>query len=141
TALDEEDPAILADLLEQATGSLIAATRKHGPDASCPYYVAFGGELTVGVLNAILINEYLLHGADMAAAVGRDWSCPESAAEIPFAIQAPIVVPYFFDSSAAGALDGSFALDTPRVRLGYRVRSGNIEALAEETEYDCSITG
>ena len=141
TALDEDDPAILADLLEQATGTLIAASREHGPDDSCPYYAAFGGQLTVGALSAIQINEYLLHWADMAAAVGREWPCPESAAEIPFAIQVPIVVPFFFDSSAAGALDASFALDTPKMRLGYRVRSGNIEALAEETDYDCSIAG
>lgn len=69
TALDEDDPTILADLLEQATGSLIAASREHGPDAFCPCYAVFGGQQSVGFLNAIQINEYLLHWADMASAV------------------------------------------------------------------------
>jgi hypothetical protein len=95
----------------------------------------------VGTLNAILINEYLLHWADMAAAVGRDWSCPESAAETGVAVVAPILVPFFFDSSAAGDLNASFALETPGGRLAYGVHSGTIEALDEATDCDCLISG
>jgi hypothetical protein len=141
TALDEDDPSILAKLFEEAVGSLIAASREHGSDDACPYYAVYGGQFTVGILCVVQINEYLLHWADMAFAVGRDWSCPESAAETVFTILAPILIPLFFDSSAAGDLNASFALEAPGVRLAYRARSGDLEALDEEIDCDCSISG
>jgi hypothetical protein len=77
----------------------------------------------------------------MASALDRGRSCPESAADTAFAVMAPIFVPYFFDSNASGALDASFALDSPRARLCYRLRSGTIEPFDEETDTDCLISG
>jgi hypothetical protein len=93
------------------------------------------------MLSTVIVNEYLLHGADMASAVGRQWSCPESAADTAFGLMAPLLVPYVFDSEVAGTLDGSFALGGTGGRLCYQVHSGTIEPVDPETDADCSISG
>jgi hypothetical protein len=72
--------------------------------------------VTVGSLTANLFNEYLLHGYDMARAVGREWSCPEPAADTTLAVMAPLILTLFNPESAAD-LTASFAIDSPRSRV------------------------
>jgi hypothetical protein len=132
---------VLADLSERAVGSFIGATAHHRGHDTCPYPAEFGGQITVGMLTAIRVFEYLLHGADMAFAVGRDWSGSEPAADTAVAMMTPFLLRSGFDSEAAGDLDASFAVDTPGGRFSNQVRSGGIKRLDEGVGTDCSISG
>jgi uncharacterized protein (TIGR03083 family) len=139
-ALEEDRPMVLADLFERSVTSFLASTSGRGRDDPCPFYEDLGGHSTVGELTLGLIFEQLLHGADMAFGVGREWSYPASAADVAYAEVAPLLVPSHFDSGAADDLDASFAIDGPGGRFCYQVRAGAIDALAEDADTDCSIS-
>jgi uncharacterized protein (TIGR03083 family) len=140
-ALHEDRPAVLAHLFEDAVKSLLNAIEERSSDDLCSWYSEVGGQSPVGTMIAALLVEYLLHGADMAFALGREWRCPESAADTAFAAITPFILPLHFDSRAANDLDASFGLERPDCRFSYRVRSGRLEPLNQQTDTDCSMSG
>jgi uncharacterized protein (TIGR03083 family) len=140
-ALDEAHPTALADLADRAVGAFLAGTNDRQLDDVCPYYHDYGGRRTVGMLIAAQVYEYLLHGADIASAVGREWSCPEPAAEVVVAMLASELLAFRFVREAAGNLDATFAIESPGVRLCYQVCGGSLKRLDAEADTDCSVTG
>jgi hypothetical protein len=96
--------------------------------------------VTVGTLAANLCNEYLLHGFDVARAVGREWSCPEPAADTTLAVMAPLILTLFNPESAAD-LTASFAIDSPRTRVCFEVDAGALNIIDTDAPIDCSIAG
>lgn len=136
-AMDENRPAALADLTEVAVRSLLDASSRCRRDDPCRYRDL---PLTVGIMIAAICNEYLLHGYDMARAVGREWSCPESAADLGWSVVSPLWIA-FFNPEMAGDLEGSFAVESPRGRICYQIRAGAMELLSPDADTDCTIVG
>jgi uncharacterized protein (TIGR03083 family) len=136
-AMDEDQPTALADLMERAVATFLDIGTRRGGDCPVQY---MGLSMTVNIMTAGQCSEYLLHGFDMAQAVGRKWSCPESAADKTFAMTGPFI-PSLFNAEAAGDLSASFALDSPGGRFSYQVRSGTMQSVMAEADTDCVITG
>jgi uncharacterized protein (TIGR03083 family) len=137
-AMDENRPGVLADLTEVAVTSLLDASTRRRRDDPCQYR---GLPLTVGLISAGACNEYLLHAYDMARAAGREWSCPESAADLSWAVVSPLWGAYNFNPEAAGHLEGSFAIESPNGRVCFQMRPGSMELLKPDAETDCTIVG
>jgi hypothetical protein len=78
---------LLADLAERAVDSLLDSTTGRRLEDPWQYR---GNDLTVGMMVAAECLEYLLHGFDMARAVGRDWDFSEPAADLALAVVGPV---------------------------------------------------
>lgn len=76
----ERDPANLAALLDYACTQLLDATVDVPPETVVPWLG--DSRVTVAGLFAHLVNEFLLHGHDMAAALRRDWPIPDQDAAL-----------------------------------------------------------
>ncbi|MEV0899210.1 maleylpyruvate isomerase family mycothiol-dependent enzyme [Actinoplanes sp. NPDC049802] len=76
--LPQRDPERLADALHDAVHRLLAATVAADPERPVPW---LGGSRVpvIGVL-AHLVNEFLVHGWDMAGALRRPWPMPDHEA-------------------------------------------------------------
>jgi hypothetical protein len=135
--MDEDRPRILADLAERAVASFLDGTSGRKLEDPCQY---FGSDVTVGVMAAGQCFDYLLHGFDMAQAVGRDWSMSESVADPTLDVFGPVILS-LLDPVKAGDLQASFAIEGGSGRLCCRVRAGAIEPLDADADTDCSITG
>jgi uncharacterized protein (TIGR03083 family) len=136
-AMDEDRPRALADLTERAVTSFIDAIDGRKPDDPCQYG---GFAVTVGVMAGGLCSEYLLHGFDMARAVGRQWSCPESAADSALAGIGSVYLS-LLDPEKAGDLRASFAIEGQFGRFSCQVHNGTIEPFDSNADTDCTITG
>ena len=136
-AMDENRSAVLADLTEVAVTSLLEASTRRRRDDQCQYR---GAPLTVGIISAAMCNEYLLHSYDMVRAVGREWSCPEAAADVGWSVVSPFWIA-LFNPEMAGHVEGSFAIESPHDRICYQVRSGSMEVLNPDVDTDCTIAG
>jgi uncharacterized protein (TIGR03083 family) len=137
-AMDEDRPKVLANLTERAVASFLDATSQFHGDDLRPYH--FGLTLSTSSFVSALSYEYLLHGADLAWAVDRVWSCPELAADstiVPVARNMAVI----FDPQAAGGINASFAIKSPSTRCCYKVSDGSIEILDAAADVDCSIAG
>jgi hypothetical protein len=99
-----------------------------------------GADLTVGNMAGIQCFEYLLHGLDMARAVGRDWPLPESIADPALAVVGPVLLA-FPDPAKVGDLQASFAIESGCSRICCQVHDGRIEPVGTDADTDCSITG
>jgi hypothetical protein len=76
----ERDPQALAGLLGYAIDTILDSTRDMPPET----VVTWLGDsrITVAGMVAHLVNELLLHGADMARALRRPWSIPDEHAAL-----------------------------------------------------------
>lgn len=87
-----------------------------------------------------LCNEHLLHGFDIAQAIGREWACPEPVADLALDVIGSVFLS-FLDPAKAGDLQASFALEGGSARVCGQVRAGAMEPLGADADTDCSITG
>jgi uncharacterized protein (TIGR03083 family) len=76
----ERDPHRLAGLLGEAVERILAATRSVPPETTLPWLG--GSQVPVAGVVAHLVNELLVHGWDMARALGRPWSMPDEHAAL-----------------------------------------------------------
>ena len=136
-AMDEDRPRVLADLDERALASYLDATTGRKFDDPCQY---LGFALTVGIMAAIRCNEYLLHGFDMARAVGQDWTFSESVADPTLAVMGPILMS-FLDPAKADDLEASFAIEARSGRFCGQAGASVMDPLDADADADCSITG
>jgi uncharacterized protein (TIGR03083 family) len=136
-AMDEDRPRMLADLAERAVASLLDSTSDRRIDDPWQYR---GNDLTVGMMVAAECLEYLLHGFDMAEAVGRDWAFSEPAADLALAIVGPVFL-FLLDPAKADDLQASFAIEGGSGRICRQARAGSMETLDHDADTDCSITG
>jgi uncharacterized protein (TIGR03083 family) len=78
--LPERDPVALADLLEADGPASFAVLRGFRTDASFRFH---GGlRTTVVPVSAVILAELLVHGLDLATAIGVEWTIPADAAAL-----------------------------------------------------------
>jgi uncharacterized protein (TIGR03083 family) len=92
--LIEDRPDVLADLLEEAADAYAAEALEVGPDTICSFH---GGlQMDVVTVTAFLGNEILMHGWDIAHAVGVAFADDEAALvvlDVLIPLLAPLVDP------------------------------------------------
>jgi hypothetical protein len=135
--MDEDRPKTLADLTERAVASFLDGTTARKTDDPFQYQ---GFAVTVDSMAGGQCFEYLLHSFDMARAVRREWSCPETVADAALATVGPVRIS-FFDPDAGRDLEASFAIEGGSGRICCQVRAGTMELLDADADTDCSITG
>lgn len=78
-AYPERDPHVLAGRLQLATAELLRATESLEIDDVLQWH---GEQITMGALFGLALGELLLHGADIASALGLPWEITKDAAGI-----------------------------------------------------------
>ncbi|MDQ4012028.1 MAG: maleylpyruvate isomerase N-terminal domain-containing protein [Actinomycetota bacterium] len=68
----ERHPAVLADRIEQRAEEYFGECAGHAPDELHPWLVE-GTTVPLSALTGHLLNETVMHGYDIARAVGREW--------------------------------------------------------------------
>jgi uncharacterized protein (TIGR03083 family) len=139
--------AVAADALTSGAATLLAAFSTHhdlGARRPAPWY---GPEiaLPVGSLLALAVSEFLVHGYDLARAVGADLRPSAATAASATAVAAAVMsemLPRILDQRSASGFTGSFEV---RVRGGerfvLRIADGRAwSEPAESQDVDCVMT-
>lgn len=139
-ALAEDRPRELATLLANAVNAYHGAASPLPPHETRPWH--YGRELPVAFHSALLANELLLHGTDVALAAGVPWQGHEPAARTVWSVLAPWLTPRRFLPDVAGDTQASVALSASGCRtLVFRIGSGTIAASDDPAAPDCVIQG
>ena len=135
----EDDLAALATRISQAAGALRRALAAVDLDAPRPWH--FGRTLPAAFLAALVVNECLMHGTDIARAAAVDWDGDEAAARTTWrAIGPPLTVTRFLPD-AAGDLDATFAMGLEaEPPAAFQVTGGQI-ARDDDGDADCLVEG
>jgi hypothetical protein len=107
--------AALADRLEAAATELAALTAGLGPDAEFDWFG--GSRLPVRAIHAHVVSELLVHGWDLARAVGRPW--PIRSGDALIALD-DFVVPLTAAFAEAGTFGGAGAFVNPATPADFR---------------------
>lgn len=110
----DEGLAQLADGLEGGMKETVEELRGAGGERVVPWIA--GIETTTGQLAGLIVGELLVHGHDVARAVGAPWRIDPAHANAVFEAAAPIL-PHYVDEEAARGFSGVFDL---RMRGGSR---------------------
>lgn len=78
--LPERDAGKLARALADTVDRLLEASRRADPEHTVPWLG--NARVTVAGLHAHLVNEFLVHGWDVARALGRPWPMPDAEAAL-----------------------------------------------------------
>jgi uncharacterized protein (TIGR03083 family) len=85
----EREPAVLAELLERDGPACVDVLRSLPVDLSFRFHG--GTRTTVVPVTGVILGEVLVHGYDIATAVGRDWDLTDDEAELILAAMTPMV--------------------------------------------------
>jgi uncharacterized protein (TIGR03083 family) len=91
---------VLADRIEAAVTLLLAAAERHPDDPGVPWHA--GLQVPLSTLLAVACGEYLVHGHDIAQAVGQRWPVQPDWARTVFLGLLPIVPHYLLAERARG---------------------------------------
>jgi uncharacterized protein (TIGR03083 family) len=91
--------AALAELLAEAEGGYVRVAETLQPDDEVNWH--FGLRIRADTSAGIRLVEHLVHGWDMASAVGREWPIPDDAAAAAFAAVSPLY-PFWVSPDRAG---------------------------------------
>jgi len=129
--VEEREPAILADLVEQSTTQFLGTMRALGGDD--PVAIPRG---TQSVVVALAASDHHLHGGQLAQTAGTRWAGRLADLHVPLRI----LVPYAFDPAGAAGFTGSYELRLRGVEpIRYAVADGVL--LSEPPDrVDCTIT-
>lgn len=138
-ALREDRPAELASLLAAAVDSYCAAVSPLRPDELRPWH--YGREVPVAYNIALIANELLMHGTDIALAAGVQWPGDEPAARTTWAVLAPWLTPVRFLPDVAADTRAAVSLCADDCApLTFRIE-GAMTLATEPVELDCTIRG
>jgi uncharacterized protein (TIGR03083 family) len=84
----ERDPVVLADLLERDGPACVEVLRSLPTDLSFRFHG--GTRTTVVPVTGVILGEVLVHGHDIATAVGRPWAIAPAEAALVLAAMAPM---------------------------------------------------
>ena len=135
----ERDPATLAELIEVESRATADEMSARAPDVPYPWHA--GLALTTGQSEAIGLGELLVHGFDLARALGRPWDIPSDYA--CFVIYgAGAVLPAAVDHAAAQGFTASYDLRLRGgVPLAMRFTNGSLTVEPGGTSRaDCRIS-
>jgi uncharacterized protein (TIGR03083 family) len=135
----EDRPDALAGLLEEAVDAYAGEAGEVGPDAMCSFHL--GLQMDVVTVTAFLANEILMHGWDIAHAVGVPFA-DDQAARAVLAVLLPLLAP----SIDPGALElgGRIAIDLDGGGThGYELASDGATYVAggPGVDFDCVVDG
>lgn len=133
----ERAPARLADLLEMSAEEFVAAGDHRQPDEQV--LIEAGVSMTVPTMTGVLLGEELVHGLDIARALGRPWRIDRRDAIL--VVSALIaMVPEIVDRQGTAGVRASFEI---RVRggPGYQVRidDGTVTITDPGGRVDCWV--
>jgi uncharacterized protein (TIGR03083 family) len=134
----ETDGKKLADQIRKGLDRVLAVTAARPGDQPIGYHA--GLRLNLAELVSVYLGEYLLHGYDIAAAVGEPWPIdPDYAALGVRGYRA--CYPAIFNPGAADGLNATYRLDTTGMRPFFvRVAAGTYEQTAEPRSVDCVVS-
>lgn len=133
----ETDPRKLANQIRDGVDELLRATTTVPADQTIVWYT--GLRLDAAGIVALYLGEPLLHGYDIATAVGVSWPIdPEYAALSVSAYR--LVYPAIFQPSAAG-LDATYRIDIAGAEpFSVRIAGGTYEEVPGDPDVDCVIS-
>ncbi|MFE2753582.1 maleylpyruvate isomerase family mycothiol-dependent enzyme [Actinosynnema sp. NPDC059335] len=111
----ERDPAALAAALRSLARSILELTARADPDSTVPWLG--GSRVPVAGVLAHLVNELLVHGRDIARAVGAPWAIPSHEAALFF----DLFIVGMIRHDVGRLLDGEPARDR-RIAVAFRSR-------------------
>jgi uncharacterized protein (TIGR03083 family) len=110
----ERDPKALADRMQVAVTTLLAATEGRSADQ---HVIWHGEEIGLGAMLGLSLAEYMLHGRDIAKALRRPWTIRPDDARLVLASALPLL-PILINPAATQHVRATYDL---RVRGGARV--------------------
>jgi uncharacterized protein (TIGR03083 family) len=133
----ERDPLRLAELLTASVEEFVAVGDRRRPDERV--LIEAGLSMTVPAMTAVLLGEELVHGLDIARALGQPWSIARRDAILVLSASMTMV-PEIIDRQGTAGVHASVEL---RLRGGprYRVRIDDGTAILTDNEgsVDCWI--
>jgi uncharacterized protein (TIGR03083 family) len=135
----ERNPMELADRIE-ASGEVLADMLS-ADDLERVVEWHGGVPISVGALGAVLVNEYEVHGLDIARAIGRPWTYPRPHALL--AIDGLLVLaPHYLDRERASDFRASYELRPRGGRpISLTFHDGEVSVGSKPTgRIDCRLT-
>jgi uncharacterized protein (TIGR03083 family) len=134
----ETDPKKLADQIRDGLERVMAVTATLRGDQPIAYHA--GLRLTLAELVSLYLGEYLLHGYDVAGAVGTPWPIDPGYAALAVGGYRTCY-PAIFNPAAAAGLDVTYRLHTAGTRPSFvRIAAGTYEEPAAPVDVDCVIS-
>jgi len=137
----EDDPMVLAKGIEDGVEAFLAAGE--GKPSSSPVATPwYGDEVVVGLgpATCLLLGEQVVHGWDMAAALGRPWPMEAATARLVLA-GTPSLMPLFVDPEAAAGMHARFDVHIRRGPRFYTVvEDGKVTIEPPSGAVDCHIS-
>jgi len=134
----ETDPKKLADQIRQGLERVMAMTAALPGEQPIAYHA--GLRLNLAELVSLYLGEYLLHGYDVAAAVGTPWPIDPGYAALAVGGYRRCY-PAIFNPAAAAGLEVTYRLDTAGTRpFSVRIAGGTCEESAAPAAVDCIIS-
>jgi uncharacterized protein (TIGR03083 family) len=140
-AMPDQDCESLAGLLESAVADFVTAVRSTPDDPDISWHA--GILLPMSTVAATLLGEALVHGHDLARALGWPWLIPPAHARLVFTGLLPLL-PHFVNRETAAGVRASFDIrlrgtDSPGVRLAFD--DGDLHVSTEPgNPVDCHIS-
>lgn len=134
----ESDPARLADMVTTGFGRVLTATANCAGDEVVDYHC--GTRPDVARLVGVSLGEALLHGYDLAVALGVPWPIDRRDAALVLRGHR-VIVPMLLDAAAAGDLEATFRLDVDGTEpYAVRVGGGSCVQIEPDDPADCVIS-
>jgi uncharacterized protein (TIGR03083 family) len=133
----ESDPKKLADELRHGFSQLMTVTARAEADQPIAYHA--GLEPTLAELLCVLLGEYVLHGYDIATALGLPW--PIDAGQAALVVGAyRMFLPSIFRPSAAAGLQATYHIDVGGTDPFFvRIADGRCQPLDAASAVDCTV--
>jgi uncharacterized protein (TIGR03083 family) len=136
----ETDPKKLADQIREGVEHFVAATAKIPADTTVLYYA--GRRPNVAEVASILLGEPVLHGYDVATAVGAPWPIdPEYSALTVGAFQRTVGYAAMFQPAEAEGLEATYRIEIAGTEpFSVRIADCTYEEVSAAPSVDCTIS-
>jgi uncharacterized protein (TIGR03083 family) len=120
-----------------AVAAIVAATDGRPADEQVVWN---GTPVTLGAMLGIGLGEYLLHGRDVAKALGRPWTITPDDARLVLASALPLL-PLLVDPTSTAGVRARYDLRVRGgTRVGLSIRDGKLAMDAGDGRVDCHVS-